>query len=188
MLIAHPPSDLRHTINSRQDERSSINASRDQRHENEIRRREEYDRDHGVLARSRATRVESVAGSTSGLTRGRSRRHTTGSPPWDRRHERRQENTCGVSALTPHLRAIQWPPNFKVSNIDKYEPKQDPGAGWSSTQLPLDCRGDGRRNDNVFAHRSKAIRTAVATTSATTLLRRLEQFQSAFHRQLLVSF
>jgi hypothetical protein len=31
--------------------------------------------------------------------------------------------------LTPHLRAIQWPPNFKVSNVDKYEPKQDPG-GW----------------------------------------------------------
>jgi hypothetical protein len=27
------------------------------------------------------------------------------------------------------LRAIQWPPNFKVSNVDKYEPKQDPG-GW----------------------------------------------------------
>jgi hypothetical protein len=28
-----------------------------------------------------------------------------------------------VSSLTPHLRAIQWPPNFKISNIDKYEPK-----------------------------------------------------------------
>jgi hypothetical protein len=34
-----------------------------------------------------------------------------------------------VSALTPRLRAIQWPPNFKVSNVDKYEPKQDP-RGW----------------------------------------------------------
>jgi hypothetical protein len=34
-----------------------------------------------------------------------------------------------VTALTPRLRAIQWPPNFKVSNVDKYEPKQDPG-GW----------------------------------------------------------
>jgi hypothetical protein len=33
------------------------------------------------------------------------------------------EDTCGVSALTPRLRAIQWPPNFKVSNVDKYEPK-----------------------------------------------------------------
>jgi hypothetical protein len=36
---------------------------------------------------------------------------------------------CGVSALTPRLRAIQWPPNFKVSNVNKYEPKQDP-RGW----------------------------------------------------------
>jgi hypothetical protein len=88
------------------DARSSINASRDRRHENEIRRREEYDRDHGVPARSHATRVESAAASTSGPIRGRSRRHITDSPPRDRHHERRQEDTCGVSALTPRLRAI----------------------------------------------------------------------------------
>jgi hypothetical protein len=127
--IAYPPSDLRHAINSRRDARSSINASHDRRHESEIMRREEYDRDHGVPARSRATRVESVAASTSGPTWGRSRRHTTSTPPRDRPHERRQEDTCRVSALTLHLRAIEWPPNIKVSNIDKYEPKQDPG-GW----------------------------------------------------------
>jgi hypothetical protein len=30
--------------------------------------------------------------------------------------------------LTLYLRAIQWPPNFKVSNVDKYEPKQHPGC------------------------------------------------------------
>ena len=48
--IAHPPSDLCHTINSRRDARSSINASCDRWHESEIRRLEEYDRDHGVLA------------------------------------------------------------------------------------------------------------------------------------------
>jgi hypothetical protein len=60
---------------------------------------------------------------------GRSRQHAGNSPPRDRHHNRRQEDTCGVSALTPRLSAIQWPPNFKVSNVDKYEPKQDPG-GW----------------------------------------------------------
>jgi hypothetical protein len=68
LRIAHPPSDLRHAIKSRRDARSSINASRDRQHESEIRRREEYDRDHDVLARSRATRVESAAASTSGPT------------------------------------------------------------------------------------------------------------------------
>jgi hypothetical protein len=36
--IAHPPNDLRHTINSQRDARSSINASRDRWHENEKRR------------------------------------------------------------------------------------------------------------------------------------------------------
>jgi hypothetical protein len=36
--LAHPLSDLRHTINSRRDARSSINASRERRHKNEIRR------------------------------------------------------------------------------------------------------------------------------------------------------
>jgi hypothetical protein len=34
--LAHPPSDLRHTINSRRDAQSSINASHERRHENEI--------------------------------------------------------------------------------------------------------------------------------------------------------
>jgi hypothetical protein len=48
--LAHPPSDLRHAINSRRDARSSINASRERRHENEIQRQEEYGRDHSVLA------------------------------------------------------------------------------------------------------------------------------------------
>jgi hypothetical protein len=127
--IAHPPSDLRHAINSRRDVRSSVNASRDRRHESEISCREEYDKNHDVPAQSRTTRAESAAASTSGPFRGRLRRHTTDSPPWDRPHERRQEDKCRVCALTPRLRAIQWPPNFKVSNVDKYESKQDPG-GW----------------------------------------------------------
>jgi hypothetical protein len=46
--LAHQSSDLRHAINSRWDARSSINVSRERRHDNEIRRREEYDRDHGI--------------------------------------------------------------------------------------------------------------------------------------------
>jgi hypothetical protein len=82
--IAHPANDLRHAINSRRDAWSTISASRDQRHENEIRHREEYDRDHGVPTRSRATRFESVAASTSGSFWGQSRRPTTDSPPRDR--------------------------------------------------------------------------------------------------------
>jgi hypothetical protein len=87
--LAHPPNDLRHAINSRRDARSSINASRERRHENEIRRREEYDRDHGVPARSQATRTESATASTGGTTRGRSRNHNNHSPPRDRHHPRR---------------------------------------------------------------------------------------------------
>jgi hypothetical protein len=132
---AHPPSDLQHAINSRRDAQSSINASRERRHENEIRRRGEYDRDHGVSARSRATGVESATASTGGTTRGRSRRNVSNSPPQDRHHNRRQEDTCGVSALTPRLRAIQWPPNFKVSNVPTWrtscwclEPDRAPGV------------------------------------------------------------
>jgi hypothetical protein len=66
--LAHPPNDLRHTVNNRRDARSSINASRERRHENEIRRREEYDRDHDVPARSQATKTESATASTGGTT------------------------------------------------------------------------------------------------------------------------
>src|SRR5699024_4325677 len=79
--LAHSPNDLRHTINSRWDAWSSINASRERRHENEIRRREEYDRDHGIPARSQATRTESATASTGGTTRGRSRHHDNHYPP-----------------------------------------------------------------------------------------------------------
>jgi hypothetical protein len=78
---------------------------------------------------SRATRIELVAASTNSPFCWWSRQPNTDSPPRGRQHDHRQEDTCGVSALTPRLRAIQWPPNFKVSNVDKYEPKQDPG-GW----------------------------------------------------------
>jgi hypothetical protein len=148
--LAHPPTDLRHAINSRRDARSSINASRERRHENEIRRREEYDRDHGIPARSQATRTESATASTGGTTRGRSMHHDNNSPPRDRHHHRRQEDTCGVSALTPRLRAIQWPSNFKVSNINKYEPKQDPG-GWLAIYATV-ARAAGATEDVMTAY------------------------------------
>jgi hypothetical protein len=148
--LAHPPSDLWHTINSWRDARSSINASRERQHENEIRRREEYDRDHGVPARSHVTEIESATASTGGTTRGRSRLHVRNSPPWDQHHNRRQEDTCGVFALTPRLRAIQWPPNFKVSNVDKYEPKQDPG-GWLAVYTTA-ARATGATEDVMTAY------------------------------------
>jgi hypothetical protein len=185
--IAHPPSDLRHTINSQRDARSSINASCDRWHESEIRRWEEYDKDHSVPARSRATRVESTTTSTSGPTRGRSRRHTTSSPPRDRPYERRQEDTCGVSTLTPRLRAIQWPPTSKSRTSTSMSPSRTQGLVGHLHDRRLDRWGDGRRNDSVFAHRPRARRTAVAPTSATTLHLRLERLQSVFYRQLLVS-
>jgi hypothetical protein len=65
--LAHLPNDLRHAINSRRDPRSNINASHDHRHEEEMSLREEYDRDHGAPAHSRATRTESIAASTNSL-------------------------------------------------------------------------------------------------------------------------
>ena len=79
-----------------------------------------------------------------------SRNHHRHSPPRDRRHPRRQEDTCGVSALTPRLRAIQWPPNFKVSNVDKYEPKQDPG-GWLAVYTTA-ARAAGASEDVMTAY------------------------------------
>jgi hypothetical protein len=54
--IAHPQSDLHHAINSRRDAQSSIHASRHRRHESEIRRQEEYDRDHDIPSRRCATK------------------------------------------------------------------------------------------------------------------------------------
>jgi hypothetical protein len=55
-----------------------------------------------------------------------------------------------VTALTPRLRAIQWPPNFKVSNVDKYEPKQDPG-GWLAVYT-IAARAAGASEDVMTAY------------------------------------
>jgi hypothetical protein len=148
--LAHPPNDLRHAINSHQDARSSINASRERRHENEMCRREEYDRDHGIPARSQTTRTESTTASIGGTTRGRSRRHDDHSPARGRQHHQCLEDICGVSALTTCLRAIQWPPNFKVSNVDKYEPKQDLG-GWLAVYTTA-ARAAGATEDVMTAY------------------------------------
>jgi hypothetical protein len=52
--------------------------------------------------------------------------------------------------LTPRLRAIQWPPNFKVSNVDKYEPKQDPG-GWLVVYTTV-ARATGKTEDVMTAY------------------------------------
>jgi hypothetical protein len=174
--LAHPSNDLRHTINSCRDARSSINASRERRHENEIRRWEEYDRDHDIPARSQATRTKSATSSTGGTTRGRSRHHDNYSPPLDRHHPRRQEDTCGVSALTPRLRAIQWSPNFKVSNVDKYEPKQDPG-GWLAVYTTA-ARAAGASEDVMTAY--------LPIVLGQDAHRRLDRLQSTLHRQLSV--
>jgi hypothetical protein len=40
--------------------------------------------------------------------------------------------------------AIQWPPNFKVFNVDKYEPKQDPRG--CLVVYTTAARAAGRRN------------------------------------------
>jgi hypothetical protein len=88
--------------------------------------------------------------STGGTTWGRSRQHISNSPPWDRHHGRRQEDTCGVSVLTPCLRAIQWPPNFNVPNVYKYEPKQDPG-GWLAVYTTV-AQAAGATEDVMTAY------------------------------------
>jgi hypothetical protein len=130
--LAYPPSDLRHTINSRRDARSSINASSERRHENEIQRLEEYDQDHDIPARSQATRVESTTTSTGGMTQGRSRQHIDNSPPRDRHHNHRQEDTCGVSTLTPRLRAIQWTLTSRSPTSTSTSLSRTQEVGWSS--------------------------------------------------------
>jgi hypothetical protein len=136
--LAHQPNDLRHAINSRWDARSSINASRERRHENEIRRREEYDRDHGIPAQSQATRTDSATASTGGTTRGRSRNHNNYSLPGtdiipdDRKT--RVECLPLLHALGPFNGPLtsRYPmsTNMNLSRIQ--------GAGWPSTPPPLE--------------------------------------------------
>jgi hypothetical protein len=52
----------------------------------------------------------------------------TGPPPRPRRPSRSLGSVLSLS-LHPRLCVVQWPPNFKFSNVDKYEAKLDP-EGW----------------------------------------------------------
>jgi hypothetical protein len=114
--LAHPPSDPRHTINSNRDAWSSINASSNRRHENKIRRQEEYDLDHGVPARSRATRVESAAASTSGSI-------------WDGRDDTSPTPSVGPTLRTS-TRRLMW-------SIRAYSTSQ--GCGRTSQVIGPTC-------------------------------------------------
>jgi hypothetical protein len=133
--LAHPPSDLRHAINSRRDARSSINASRERRHENEIRCREEYDWDHGIPARSQATRTESAMASTGGTTRGRSRHHDNNSPPRDRRTH--VEYRLSLRALGP----FNGPLTSKSPTSTSTSLSRIREADWPSTPPPPEPLG-----------------------------------------------
>jgi hypothetical protein len=184
--IAHPPSDLRHAINSRRDARSSINASRDRRHENEIRRREEYDRDHGVPARSRATRVESVAASTSAQTGdGRDNTSPTPLPGTDAMNTDRKTHVEYLRLL--HVsRPSSGPLTSKSPTSTSTSLSRTRGLVGHLHDRRPGHRGNRRCDDNIFSHRPWARCTTVATTSATTQHQRLERLQSAFHCQLPV--
>jgi hypothetical protein len=136
--LAHPPSDLRHAINSRRDTRSSINALREPRHENEIRRREEYDRDHDIPARSQTTRIESATASTGGTTRGRSRHHDNNSPPQDKHDKRtRVEYRRSLHASGP----FNAPLTSKSPTSTSTSLSRIREAGWPSTPPPLELLG-----------------------------------------------
>jgi hypothetical protein len=52
---------------------------------------------------------------------------------------------------SPRLRAIHWPPNFKVLNIDKYKPKQNPD-GWLVVYTTA-AQATGATEDVMIAYR-----------------------------------
>jgi hypothetical protein len=68
------------------------------------------------------------------------------------------------------LGPFNGPPNFKVSNVDKYEPKQDP-EGW----LAVYTTAALGRDECILTHYPRARHTTMAATSTPTLHRRLER-------------
>jgi hypothetical protein len=57
----------------------------------------------------------------------------------------RAESTC-----LPHVSGPSIAPNFKVSNVDKYEPKQDPG-GWLAVYTTV-ARATGATEDVITTY------------------------------------
>jgi hypothetical protein len=96
-----------------------------------------------------------------------------------------------IRAESPRLLCVSGPSSGpQLQGLQRRQVRAQAGPGWLVSHLHdrrPGFRGNGRCNDGVFAHHPRARRTTVALTSATTLHRRLERFQSAFYRQLPVS-
>lgn len=144
--LVHPEGDLHHHFNDRHDTWSDIISSRACLHEKELRHQEDYDQDHsssrwGTEGLDDSTTDSTTRSSACLPARNRLQNPRLPSPPRDQRHNGthgtrpQARGIFGVSAFTPRLRMLHRPPNFKLSNIDKYETKIDLGtAGWPFTQ------------------------------------------------------
>jgi hypothetical protein len=149
LTLIHPANDLRHAINSWRYIRSNIKASRGHWNEKEMRQGEEYDRDHGAPACSRATRAELEVAYTNSPALGRSareRRHDTRdhSPPRDHHHDHAQEyhqedwGTCGVSTLHPTLGNSMA---AYLQSLQRRQLQAQTGSRWVVGRLHNHCPG-----------------------------------------------
>lgn len=123
----HPNDNIYHHINSRRDTRASTDGSHTCRHKEELRHREEYKRNHGISQRLDVYRANSITVSTNSPRLCRSARDRLKdpcrpSPPQDHYCDHAHNDhpkalgVFRVLTFTPQPWAVQWLPNFKVSN------------------------------------------------------------------------
>jgi hypothetical protein len=74
----------------------------------------------------------------------------------------------------PWLWAIQWLPNFKVANIDKYEPKQEPGGRLAIYTIAAEAT---KVVMIAYFHCPRARCAAMALASTSPLHRQIRQLQ-----------
>jgi hypothetical protein len=139
--LAHPPSDLRHAINSRRDTRSSINALRERRHENKIRRLKSM---IGITASRHGVRPPGLSRQRLRLVAppedGRGTMTTTPLPGTDiiiDDKRTRVEYRYLLHALGP----FSGPLTSRSPTLTNTNPSRIREAGWPSTPLPSEPLG-----------------------------------------------
>ena len=118
------PTDLRLALNKKRDLRRTLEERRREAREKELAHRHKWEKEHGPLYDSDHQEDERHNPRNRSLRRKSPTRRQSKTKD-DRPYSPHSEYD-GIRAFSSSVRSVQWPSTFKLANIDKYDPKENP--------------------------------------------------------------
>jgi hypothetical protein len=118
------PTDLRLALNKKHDLRRTLEERRREAREKELAHRHKWEKEHGPFCDSDHQEDERHNPRNRSLCRKSPTRRQSKTKD-DRPYSPHSEYD-GIRAFSSSVRSVQWPSTFKLANIDKYDPKENP--------------------------------------------------------------